>query len=832
MRRPLRGAARSARSAGSVVLRHPWLVPACAPFGLLLWALLWHRVLAPGDGLLYYLPLHQLDAEALRAGHLPVWNPFQFSGAPLLATGQPAPFYPLELAFLALPPLVANNVYVVCTLSIASTGAFFLARRLTGDAVAATVGALAFVSCGFMYGHIAHQSVLATTAWLPWGLWAVDRLRDRISAGRAIGLAVLLGLALLAGQPQMFVLIVAVLATYVVAHLMLTNPHERRLLALLFGVLALLVGFELAVPLTPTVAALTLPFFVALLLVSLFAAGRLLARHRPPIVWVLPLAIAAAAGAGAVQLLPVAMVVGETSRASLSYGDAVSFSFPGSHLALLLFPQLFGGWSAAHPYDGRWNVAELSAYPGAASVVLAAAGLARVRRDARALALAVAAALALLAALGRTTSFSILIWLTPVLGQFRSWGRYAVVLDLALAVGAAFGVAALRSQTERAAASRRAMVAAVLVTVAGFVLPLLPSVGKYAVSGGARVHALAPPICAALAAAGCAMLFRRRPRLAVLLCGVLAIADGLVSFGIGSEVGRSPTVAAARRIYSPARAPSWGPINRTAGGVDRYLYLGKKIETVQPYFPQATDLEGIRSASGYDPLAPRSYLSVVGLRQDGSSTQDGRLLERPGWILDLLRVSTAVVPVSGLPRRMSHRFTLGGRAGALLSYDYTPRLEDAFLVGAARDGAHRIAVADIQGAAGFDPRREAVLEGCSACDGVNDPGPAGVVSREHREGASISLEIDARRAAALVVSEAWFPGWTAFVDGREVPVHRADALVLGVLVPPGRHQVRLRYTAPGAHAGVVISSAFLLILGGTPLVRRFRLRRRASVRRS
>ena len=831
MRRLPRVAARSVRSAGSVVLRHPWLVPACAPFGLLLWALLSHRVLAPGDGLLYYLPVHQLDAESLRAGRLPVWNPFQFSGSPLLATGQPAPFYPLELAFLALPPLVANDVYVVCTLSIASTGAFFLARRLTGDAVAAIVGALAFVSCGFMYGHLEHQSVLATTAWLPWGLWAVDRLRERVSTGRVSALAALLGLALLAGQPQMFILIVAVLATYAVAHLMLEDPHERRLLAFLFGVLALLVGVQIAVPAIAG-AAVMVPIFVALLLLSLFAAGRLVVRRRPPIVWVLPLAVAAAAGAGAAQLLPVAMVVGETSRASLSYSDAVSFSFPASHLPLLLFPQLFGGWSAAHPYDGRWNIAELSAYPGAAAVVLAAAGLARVRRDARALALAAAAALALLAALGRTTSFSILVWLTPVLGQFRSWGRYAVVLDLALAVGAAFGVAALRSHTERAAASRRAVGAAVLVAVAGFVLPLLPSVGKYAVSGGARVHALAPPICAALAAAGCALLFRRHAGLAVLLCGVLVVADGLVSFGSGSDVGQSPTVATASRIYSPTSAPSWGPVEKTAGGVDRYLYLAAKIGPSQLSFPQATDLKQIRSATGYDPLAPRAYLAVVGLRQDGRSARRGRLLERPGWILDLLRVSTVLVPDSDLPRHVSDSLTPSGRVGALRRYDYTPRLADAFLVGAARNGTYRAALAGIEGTTGFDPRREAVLEGCSTCDGVDEPGSAGVVLREQREGADISLEINARRAAALVVSEAWFPGWTAFVDGHEVSVHRADGLLVGMTVPPGRHQVRLRYVAPGAHAGAAISSAFLLILGGVPLARRLRLRRRASARRS
>src|SRR5690348_10157875 len=76
------------------------LISTAVPLGLVLWAGASHRVLAPGDGLAYYLPMHKLAAEALRAGHLPAWNPFQFAGSPLLATAQPAPFYPPEAAFL------------------------------------------------------------------------------------------------------------------------------------------------------------------------------------------------------------------------------------------------------------------------------------------------------------------------------------------------------------------------------------------------------------------------------------------------------------------------------------------------------------------------------------------------------------------------------------------------------------------------------------------------------------------------------------------------------------------------------------------------------------
>ena len=49
-------------------------------------ALLGGRVLAPpGDGVLYYYPMRVHVAEVLRQGDLPLWNPYVFSGFPLLA---------------------------------------------------------------------------------------------------------------------------------------------------------------------------------------------------------------------------------------------------------------------------------------------------------------------------------------------------------------------------------------------------------------------------------------------------------------------------------------------------------------------------------------------------------------------------------------------------------------------------------------------------------------------------------------------------------------------------------------------------------------------------
>lgn len=61
--------------------------------------------------------------------------------------------------------------------------------------------------------------------------------------------------------------------------------------------------------------------------------------------------------------------------------------------------------------------------------------------------------------------------------------------------------------------------------------------------------------------------------------------------------------------------------------------------------------------------------------------------------------------------------------------------------------------------------------------------------------------------ALVVVAEAWFPGWSATVDGRAAPVLKADGAFLGVAVGPGDHTIRLRYDPPTiATVGRVITA--------------------------
>src|SRR5512138_1973032 len=62
------------------------------------------RTLAWGDTGRLYAPVRTLVVEALRAGRLPLWNPYEGTGKPLFAEGIHSVLHPISLAAAALAP--------------------------------------------------------------------------------------------------------------------------------------------------------------------------------------------------------------------------------------------------------------------------------------------------------------------------------------------------------------------------------------------------------------------------------------------------------------------------------------------------------------------------------------------------------------------------------------------------------------------------------------------------------------------------------------------------------------------------------------------------------
>ena len=106
---------------------------------------------------------------------------------------------------------------------------------------------------------------------------------------------------------------------------------------------------------------------------------------------------------------------------------------------------------------------------------------------------------------------------------------------------------------------------------------------------------------------------------------------------------------------------------------------------------------------------------------------------------------------------------------------------------------------------GFDPAEVAVL--------ASEPGPiqsvagpAGSATYQEVSPEDVRIRAEAAVPSILVVRNAWDDGWSATLDGRAVPVLRADAFLQGIAIPAGSHDVRLTYREPAIGRGVALSA--------------------------
>lgn len=92
--------------------------------------------------------------------------------------------------------------------------------------------------------------------------------------------------------------------------------------------------------------------------------------------------------------------------------------------------------------------------------------------------------------------------------------------------------------------------------------------------------------------------------------------------------------------------------------------------------------------------------------------------------------------------------------------------------------------------------------------------PTTRVTAERGGPGSWNVVSEGTNPSLLVVAETWFPGWKARVDGRPATVLQADGAFLGVLLEPGRHNVRFSYhRPPAAVAGRLVTLGTLGAVG-------------------
>jgi hypothetical protein len=775
--------------------RHAWIWAAltCLVCTLLLaWPALGGGFLVNphSDQYIAGFPYRQFAAESLKAGQgFPQWNPYLQGGLPYVAAMHGDIYYPTFLLRLLLPTDVAMTWGFIVHIFLAGVFTVGFLRAAGFGLLPALTGGVAYMLSGQLasFPSPGHDGKLFVSALLPATLWLLVRgIRDGAKwSWGALGLVV--GLAVLSPHPQLL------------QYLLLTA-----------GAFALFLTFR------PQALALAAPDAAP-------------AATRRPLGRLGLAAVAVVIGfaIGAAQFLPVAEYVDWSPRAGgKGYDYATSFSMPLEETINMWLPQFSG---ILDSYWGANGIHFHSEYLGVAVLLLAVAGLgggAREGTRGHAWFWLGTAIVTLLWAWGGNTPFYHLVYaLVPGTKFFRAPSTILYVVSFATAMLAAFGAERLLAGTLGSRFVVGAAAAGALTALLG-VTGVWTRIAEGVMVDPSRivlVDANSPALLlgslrVALVAAAVAAIvgLRRRGTLTAPLAGAALVA--VVALDLWS-VGRNYWLFSepASTLYASDAAIDAVHADPQPGRVLALGFQGGGETARRDPFLGGSALmaQHVRDVLGYHGNELGRYRRLVEAAGDG-------LTGNPNfWALTncrFLYTNLAELPLEGAE-------TLAGPSrNAAGSEVYLHRLPGenpyAWVVPlrVKADDERTLATVldprfDLRRAALFAPESaveaqsaDAIAALPAALDGVSAR-----VTKYAPGDVEIALEGEVPAGATLVVSENYYPGWRADVDGTPVAVDRADYVISGVPLPAGAKTVHLRFANPNVAKGQLITLAALLV---------------------
>jgi hypothetical protein len=325
------------------------------------------------------------------------------------------------------------------------------------------------------------------------------------------------------------------------------------------------------------------------------------------------------------------------------------------------------------------------------------------------------------------------------------------------------------------------------------------------------------------AGAGLVTLWQARAR-AVRVAGA-ALALTAVGFGL-TAVARAPRSVPPFDPGSTAyRAPDLGLVAARVERLRQVMdaaapHAGPRVLSEREAAAGAAIRHALPLANGHDPsVPPRRVVELLGR----AGLYDGLgLYRRRDWkdlaaqpeIATLLGVGLVVVPEDETGPLRAAGFTLVGTLppdDAVLARRALPRARLVHRVEEATSAEHALELLLVPAR---DPSGIAVIEAGALPAGLAEP-PGGAL--EHVQilediSEQVTLDVVAAAPALLVLTDTFYPGWEATVDGEPAPIVRADHAFRGVRLAAGRHRVVFRYQPASVRRGATVSAVAALVV--------------------
>jgi hypothetical protein len=699
----------------------------------------------------FYQNSHYL-ADSIQSGRLPLWNPYINNGEPFLAQAQPGVLYPPHWLYMFFPVSVLFSRLLILHIALCGILTALLVREFGGGRTAAAIGGITIAFGGVISSLLTLQSSLFALTWLPLALWSLIRSLKRDSVGYAVLTGGVFSLMVFVGGMEILAM----------------GPVRRVRLLAVSGLLFLLIG--------------------------------------------------------AVQILPFVELTRYSYRTQgIDPVEALTWSLHPREWIYFLIPDVF-----RHGRDFYWEEQNWlrTTYLGVVPLLLALACVRRFRG--RALGIVLVGGICLLLASGGYLPVyrDLVPWL-PGIRSIRYPSKFLMMLGFLVAIAAGLGWEQIRSgrrDSEDKGRFPRAYL--VLSALAVLLLCLTEWLDGFihrwlTLLADSRGYELTPE----------GILHNVRRCLALTCVTWLAV----YLVGLGGRLGRIgkitiPLLIAMDLMGAAPYATRYYPTScldvvpeRTAklNAEDKYFRVfahqslwDRPFSNHEEMIPLGTDLFMPNATIQYHLHHSQGYRVLTLSRIDQIMISiNGMSDPARSRLVDLLNIRYLLWP----SEVASPNYTLLGSSDSLYFYENRGALERAFLADSSRYCASGIEYQKIMEDIEFDPRSTVLLDEKITLPQI-DGGRLGFDTEEVQilryQPERITIRVRCGRPKFLVLTDAYYPGWKAWVNNLEVKVHRADFAFRAVPVDAGENIVDFRYEPDILRLGATISAASFLTLTG------------------
>ncbi|MFC1532339.1 YfhO family protein [Thermodesulfobacteriota bacterium] len=719
------------------------------------------------DFVTFYLGMKQFLYNELHMFHsIPFWNPHIFGGMPFWAHFESTIFYPFGFLFWLITPDRAYGYTMFFHLILAGIFMYILARSFSISRAGSFVAATVFSCNGYIMAilYLGQMCPVESYIWLPLIIYFVNQaiLSERPYFNAAMA-GMFWGIQILAGAPQ--------------------DAFYTFLASILFLVFSL------------RCRGISSSRFIKLSVIAslLFVMG---------------------AGIASIQLVPAFELIANSVRTSLdSYEMITHGSYPPEGIITAFLPNFFGNYAHGTFWvkNVPWSIPQQNLYVGILPIFLLF--FLSYRHPDKKNIILFAGALAVIAfflALGRHTPIYKLVYLLPGFDRFRAPSKIIVLWVFAIGLLSGKGMDDLFRHKYRYSNNVIIIWMIVITSIVvldglfhfnrSFILKVFsPFILDDAIPGKMtfatkiicnEFHRLTLVILSITL-----IIFLLRHGIlklkiaAAILCVLLLIDLGYVNNG---------AVQYDDSIYRSVEKIR-NDLNISIGK-DKDIYRVGSFES--GLGPNLEMYLGYQTVGGFTALFPNRYYEYI------NKYVNGYLLE--GWqyffygahdnniLMDLLNVKYAI---SHNNHEYTFRDTYHPRAFIVYTHKVLPKDE----------------ILDYMVSSDFDPRKIVLIEKEEFYSDLQQKHLPNTDALGRTEIMSyrpdhITLKTDSSTPGYLVLSEIFYPGWKAFLDGNPVRIFRGNYLFRVIKLPEGRHVIRMVFDPLPIKVGISITIFTIFML--------------------